>query len=140
MRNRRSLGVFEGGHTAPPTLHDIGDEILVRSNHDWWAAFVVRKRNRVDGQDEVQYRWKGRKTARPGAWLLATDPAVRVLTSARTYMSNWVGQVGHCGRDQWVVEQLLEERGEGDEKQYLVRWHEWSSSDDTWISHQLTLH
>ena len=93
---------------------------------------VVRKRTREDGQPEVQYRWKGRKKPLPGAWLLATDPTVRVPANVGTIKKNWRGQQGHLGRDEYVAEQIMDERGEGNDKEYLVRWLGWSCDDDTW--------
>ena len=87
----------------------------------------MRKRARGRGQCEVQYRWKNRKTARNKAWLLTTDPALRVPTSASAIMKSWKGKQGHIRRDEYEVEELLDERGEGDEKEYLVRWQGWSA-------------
>ena len=116
---------------APTVAHDfsVGDAILVsHSDKDWWAAVVVRKRDRAPGQCEVQYRWQGRKAARNDAWLLTTDPALRVPDSASAIMKSWKGKQGHLRRDEYEVE----ERGEDDARQYLVRWSGWSALHDSW--------
>ena len=74
-------------HITPPAAapdFNVGDKILVRASDDvddWWHAVVVRKRSSEDGRPEVQYKWQGRKTARPDAWKLTTDPTVPAQTA-----------------------------------------------------------
>ena len=112
---------------APPAAEpdlNIDDEILVRhSDHTWYAAVVVRKRSREDGQTEVQYRWAVRKTARENAWKLASDPTIHVPNNEN---ADWDENADY------EAERLLAERGEGEEKEYLVRCAEFSSACDSW--------
>lgn len=49
------------------------------------------------------------------------------------HLSHFGRADGHLAEDEWAVEKILDERGEDDEKEYLVRWVGWTSAHDAWL-------
>ena len=80
--------IRRSAHLLKIILNIGDDKIVVRfRDKEWWAAVVVRKRSREDGQLEVQYRWSIpairtfdlRKTARRtrGDWRAHQTPPIQ---------------------------------------------------------------
>ena len=60
-------------------------------------------------------------TRRPGAttWLPASSKELRRHLD---YLESFSDLNGHLEDDQWEVQRILDERGRGKKKEYLVRW------------------
>jgi hypothetical protein len=144
--SRRRLRSESSGSDVPQTAPvgqtpsirvSVGDEVKILSDGAWWQATVLRARICAEnGQEEVHYRWAGHKTARPNAWIATNDPRLRLATASTSkrarYMDHWQGKGGHVRRDEWIADRLLRVRGEGDEREFLVHWQGWPSTEDSW--------
>ena len=114
---------------------EAGQEIEVFWKENWWKATVLGKRQ-PDAQQptELNFRWAGRSKKSKGAWIAVNDPKVRWLTSDANrwehHVANFDHAAGHVDEDVWEVEAIIAERGDGDAKQYLIRWHGWPPEDD----------
>ena len=57
---------------------------------------------------------------------------VEYTDAQQAYMGNWQESTGHIDNDMFEAERILDERGEGEEKEYLVHWVGWSAEHDSW--------
>ena len=130
--------------TAAGPAHELdgaaeGDEIEILWRHSlWYRAIVLETRNAGKQPAQVRFRYVGHSSRSKGAWISAADPNVRYVTTEanrwQRHLSSFGRVDGHVEQDEWMVEKILEDRGEHDAKEYLVRWAGWTSEYDAWRS------
>jgi len=51
---------------------------------------------------------------------------------AGRYLAGFGHAAGHIDDGTWEMEQIIDQRGDDDEKEYLIRWYGWTADGDTW--------
>ena len=101
------------------------------------ATIIAVKEADGDKPRMLKYLYDGHKKPSAARWISVADPTVRYETTDENaeehHKSAFQCSDGHVHDDLWLVEKLLEERGEGAAKEYLVRCTQpWTSDDDSW--------
>ena len=115
----------------------VGDKVEVWWDKDelWYPAKVLEVWRGDNGSEEPQLRchFVGTKSARDDGWMSISDHAMRSLTTeANRAERDFGGMRGRLCDDTFVAEKIVDERGEGKDVEFRVRWRDWAADDDTW--------
>ena len=139
QRSRRGSPAAATASGGPPDLSaaEVGDKIEVQhTDQRWYPAKVIAKRSVANAATQLRYRYDGHRNTNPGKWISITEPNVRSVTTDDNRLQRLYGGCidGHVEEDVWCVDSILDERGDGESKEYLVHWAGWDGSHDSWES------
>ena len=128
----RAVGRIDPAHSVEA---EVGDRIEVLwLDGKWYPAKVIAKRQE---QREIRYHLDNLKTKASDDWVSVNSTAIRTETTDdntfERYMATFDNDEGHIDDDLWEVDRIEEERGDGDNKSYLVSWHGWAKESNSWV-------
>ena len=92
-------------------------------------AHIVTLASSGAGAFDLRYHFKGAKSTRHDAYAWLTEVNANTLRPETTtdnvqdrYLANYGCIDGYLEEDEWEIEIITDERGEGPNKEYLVRW------------------
>ena len=113
-------------------------EIFYAKENKYFGATVIDVKE-ADGDKprKLKYIYDGYKKPSAARWISVADTTVRYETteenSEEHHVAAFTSAAGHLEDDLWEVAAVVGERGEGDSKEYLVRWAPpWTQNDDSW--------
>ena len=104
-----------------------------RKNQTWFAATVIKERRVTVGskqERQVCVHFLNEKTPRNDAWL---PVRTKDLRERKEYLESFSSLEGHVSDDMWDVERIIDERGSGKNKLYLVRWAGYGPEYNSWL-------
>jgi len=118
----------------------VGDRVewFSKKNNLWYGAEIKARRTQSGQAMEICILFDGSSKKSKGRWVSVDAEIVRSETTdannEERHLSNFAHQTGHITGDTWEVECLLDERGIGAAKEYLVRWLGWAAAYDSWLA------
>ena len=130
---------------APPPSYELdeatkGDRIEIfyaKENKFYGAKVIAVKEADSDKPRRLKYIYDGYNKPSAARWISVADTKVRYETTEENneehHKAAFTSAAGHLEDDLWEVEEVVGERGEGEGKEYLVRWAPpWTAADDSW--------
>jgi hypothetical protein len=100
----------------------------------WWRAKIIAERLAVRPghsrrERQVLIHIDNEKGDRNDAWL---PISTKELREPEKHVDHFQTDAGHVEDDMWLVDHIVEERGVGKSKEYLLRWQDWGPEWDEW--------